>query len=52
MSITDFDMEATARGRIGDNLRNVTLTLNAIVYGVDSLTLSYSARELVRNNFP
>ncbi len=52
MSITDFDMEATARGRIGDNLRNVTLTLNAIVYGVDSLTLSYSARELVHNNFP
>jgi len=48
MSITDFEVEPTARGKIEGNLRNVTLTLNAIVYGVDSLTLSYTTRELLK----
>ena len=48
MSITEFGAEPTVRGKLGDGLQKGTLTLNAIVYGVDSLTLALSARERVR----
>lgn len=49
VSVTDFGAKATARGALKGEIGRASLTLNAIVYGTDSLSLSVAARSHLDN---
>ncbi len=47
LSITDFEAVPAAKGRLSGKLRKFTVTINAIAYGIDQLSLSMLARKAV-----
>lgn len=49
MSLTDFKMKPSRRGAVAASIVKVSITLNAIVYGINPLILSLSARSLLQS---
>ncbi|HPN84230.1 MAG TPA: GTP-binding protein [Victivallales bacterium] len=47
ISITDFNTNATVKNRIRNPVKKASLTINAIVYGIDPLSLSLCIKKYV-----